>query len=158
MSERVPTLRSAADVPDALAGKNLGLFIDGRRVDAKGTYERSDTNVYTIIFEVPHALADGTFADSKTADLWGGWRVGDMASVYPLAPGETESSVGRMGLVKIVDILTPRAATAHNNVKVEVEAIGPVYDGWSATPLIESGESGILPIEWLKEVGELYGR
>jgi hypothetical protein len=155
--DRVPTLRSIADLPDALADKNLGLFIDGHRVDAKGTYERSDANIYTVTFEVPHALADGTFSDSEKADLWGGWRVGDMASVYPLAPGEKESSVGRMGLVKITDILAPKAATATANVKVNVEALGPVYDGTSATPLIESGETGVLPITWLQAVGELFG-
>ncbi len=155
----IPTLRTAADTPDALEGRNLGLFVDGKRLDAKAFYERDENNVYHITFSVPHALLDGTFESSATAEKWGGWRVGDMAKVYPILPGETEARSGNMGLARIVDIQAPKNATASNAVKVLVEALMPIYDGTSATPVVERDHVGSIPLSWLRPMtdGDLIG-
>jgi hypothetical protein len=156
MSEKVPTFRTAAELPDVLAGRNLALFIDGKRIETKAVYHRGDDNVYTVLFDVPYALADGTFADKATADAWGGWRVNDMAWVYPIRPGETEAKSGRMGMVRIADIVPPKNATASNGVTVRVTALMPVYDGSSSEPIIAQNATGTIPLEWLKVIGELY--
>ena len=158
MSDRIPTLRTAADTPDALEGRNLGLFVDGKRLDAKAFYERDENNnVYHITFSVPHALLDGTFESSATAEKWGGWRVGDMAKVYPILPGEDVARSGNMGLARIIDIQAPKNATASNAVKVLVKALMPIFDG--VKQIIAKDDSGFIPIAWLKPMndGDLIG-
>jgi hypothetical protein len=158
MSEKLPTLRTVAGTSDALEGRNLGLFIDGRRVEAKGFYERDEENVYHITFSVPHGLVTGAFESSASAELWGGWRVGDMAWVYPLLPGEKEPTSGKMGMARIADIIPPKSATSSSAVKVVVEALMPIYDGLSSEPVIRQNDTGTIPLTWLKQMESVpYG-